>query len=160
MTIKILCVGSIKEDYLKQGINDYLKRLQPFYKTEIIQVKEESEPKNLSEGLITKIKQQEYQRMIAKINPNQSYIVGMFIDGKQYDSISLAQQLNKWEMSNKSDLVLLIGGSNGLAEEWEKLCHEKVSFSKLTFPHQLMRLILLEQIYRCCKINHHQKYHK
>ena len=160
MTIKILCVGNIKEEYLKKAIDDYAKRIQPFNKLEIIEVKEESEPKNMSDGLIDKIKHTEYERMISKIQVDQSYIVGMFIQGKQYDSVEFSQKLEKWQASGKSNLVILIGGSNGLDDKWLELCHEKISFSKMTFPHQLMRLILLEQIYRGFKIMKNQKYHK
>ena len=160
MTIKILCVGSIKEDYLKKAIDDYSKRIQPFNKLEIIEVKEESEPKNISDSLIHKIKAVEHERMISKIDLSQSYIVGLFIDGKQFDSVSFSQKIQSWQATGKTNLIFVIGGSNGLDDKWLQLCHEKMSFSKMTFPHQLMRVILLEQIYRGFKIMKNQKYHK
>ncbi|GAA5414768.1 23S rRNA (pseudouridine(1915)-N(3))-methyltransferase RlmH [Ureaplasma ceti] len=160
MTIKIACVGNIKEDYLKKAIADYSKRIQQFFKLEIIELKEEPEPKNLSQGAIDKIKDKEYKRFVEKIDFSSSYTIGLFIDGKQYESVEFAHKLDKWIGSSKVNLVFVIGGSNGLDDRFYQLCDEKISFSKMTFPHQLMRVILLEQIYRGFKILNNQKYHK
>lgn len=160
MTIKLACVGTIKEDYLKKAIDDYVKRINNFAKLEIVEIKEEPEPKNLSSGDILKIKEKEFLKFKEKINFEQSYVVGLFIDAKQYSSEELASNLDKWMATSKQQLVFVIGGSNGLDDSFLNLCNQKISFSKLTFPHQLMRLILLEQIYRSFKILNNQKYHK
>ncbi|NLL44088.1 MAG: 23S rRNA (pseudouridine(1915)-N(3))-methyltransferase RlmH [Mollicutes bacterium] len=150
--IKIICVGKIKENYLKEAINDYLKRLSKYTKIEIIEIEEQ----NNKTSEISLLKEKE---IINKHLSDKDYIVCLDIDGKQVSSIELAKNLEKW-LVDKPNIIFIIGSSNGLHKDLKKQCHFRLSFSKLTFPHQLFRLILLEQIYRAFKINKNETYHK
>lgn len=148
--IKIICVGKIKEKFYKEAIEEYQKRLTKYTKIEIIEVKDEA---NTEKAL--KI---EGERILSKINQN-DYIITLDINGKPLTSLELASTLDKWLMQ-KSTIVFIIGGSYGLSTEVKKRSNYSLSFSNLTFPHQLFRVILLEQIYRSFKINFNESYHK
>ncbi len=144
--IKILCVGKIKEDYLEKLIFDYKKRIGKYIKIEIIELKDNVNYEKEIDNLVKYIKKSDYN-------------IGLDLKGQMYDSVEFAEKLDKTLPFN-SNITFIIGGSLGLNEAVRSLCDELICFSKMTFPHGLFRGILLEQIYRACKINNHQVYHK
>lgn len=144
--IKIICVGKIKEEYLKNLINDYKNRINKYHKFEIIELKDNEDIKKETEEFL-------------KVINSCDYNIAMCIEGKNYNSIELAKHIDSLFIKN-SNINFIIGGSNGLSEEVINKCQEKISFSSLTFPHGLFRGILLEQIYRAFKINNNERYHK
>ena len=150
--IKIITVGSIKEKYLKDAIEEYSKRIRRYTNLEIIEVKDE--------GLVEKEKALKLeQEKIEKHINNKDYIITLEIEGKEYTSEELAKQLDNIFINN-STITFIIGGSYGLSDEIKKQANIHLSFSKMTFPHQLFRVLLLEQIYRAYKINNNENYHK
>lgn len=159
MNISIVTVGKLKEKYLKQGIEEYLKRLGSYAKVEVIEVPDEKAPEELSETEMIQVKQKEGERILAKIGLD-TYVIALAINGKLKSSEELADTLDKLATYGKSKIAFVIGGSLGLSEEVLKRSDEQLSFSKMTFPHQLMRLILVEQIYRAYRINRGEPYHK
>ena len=159
MHITIIAIGKLKEKYLRDGINEYLKRLQSYAKVEIIELADEKEPYNASTAEEKQIKIKEGERIKAKIKPD-SYLIALAIEGKQFTSPALAQKIDSLSSAGNSHLTFIIGGSLGLSDEILKSADLLLSFSELTFPHQLMRLILLEQIYRSFRIIKGQPYHK
>lgn len=159
MNISIITVGKLKEKYLRQGIEEYLKRLSAYAKVEIMEVADEKAPEELSELEMVQVKQKEGERILAKISPD-TYVVALAIQGKLKSSEELADRLDKLATYGKSKIAFVIGGSLGLSEEVLRRSDEQLSFSKMTFPHQLMRLILVEQIYRAFRINRGEPYHK
>lgn len=159
MNISIVTVGKLKEKYLKQGIEEYLKRLTSYAKVEIIEVADEKAPEELSELEMEQVKQKEGERILAKIS-HDAHVIALAINGKMQSSEELADSLDKLATYGKSKLAFVIGGSLGLSDEVLKRANEQLSFSKMTFPHQLMRLILVEQIYRAFRINRGEPYHK
>ncbi|OEF97350.1 23S rRNA (pseudouridine(1915)-N(3))-methyltransferase RlmH [Desulfuribacillus alkaliarsenatis] len=159
MQITIVVVGKLKEKYLKQGIDEYMKRLSSYAKVQIIEVADEKAPENLSEAGEVQVKDKEGQRILGNIKPD-SHCIALAIEGKQQSSEALAANLDKLATYGKSHITLVIGGSLGLSDDVLKRADEKLSFSKMTLPHQLMRLILLEQVYRAFRINKGEPYHK
>ena len=159
MNISIVTVGKLKEKYLKQGIEEYTKRLSSYAKIDIIQLADEKAPEHLSETDMLIVKQKEGERILAKISPD-THVIALAIEGSMKSSEQLAENLDRLATYGKSKVAFVIGGSLGLSEEVMKRANETLSFSKMTFPHQLMRVILLEQIYRVCKINRNEPYHK
>ncbi|MED3625125.1 23S rRNA (pseudouridine(1915)-N(3))-methyltransferase RlmH [Neobacillus thermocopriae] len=159
MNISIITVGKLKEKYLRQGIEEYLKRLSSYAKVEIVEVADEKAPEELSDLEIKQVKQKEGERILAKISPD-SHVIALAIQGKMQSSEELAETLDKLATYGKSKITFVIGGSLGLSDEVIKRSNEQLSFSKMTFPHQLMRLILVEQIYRAFRINRNEPYHK
>lgn len=159
MNISIVTVGKLKEKYLKMGIDEYLKRLNSYAKVEVIEVADEKAPEELSESEILQVKQKEGERILAKISQD-TYVIALAINGKMQSSEELADTLDKLATYGKSKIAFIIGGSLGLSEEVLKRANEHLSFSKMTFPHQLMKLILVEQIYRAFRINRGEPYHK
>ena len=159
MHITIIAIGKLKEKYLRDGINEYLKRLQSYAKVEIIELADEKEPYNASAAEEEQIKIKEGERIKAKLKPD-SYVIALAIEGKQFTSPALAQKIDSLASSGNSHLTFVIGGSLGLSDEILKNADLLLSFSELTFPHQLMRLILLEQIYRSFRIIKGEPYHK
>ena len=159
MRINIVCVGKIKEKYLKLGIDEFKKRLSKYCKLEIIELEEEKAPENLSDKEMLIIKEKEGKKILSKIKDN-SYVIALAIDGKNLSSEELAQTINKLGVRGVSNITFVIGGSLGLSDEVLSRADYKLSFSKMTFPHQLMRLILLEQVYRAYRINNGEPYHK
>lgn len=143
---KILCVGKIKESYLDDLINDYKKRIGKYIKIEIIELKDDVNYDKEISNLIKNIKTSDYN-------------IGLDLKGKMYSSVEFADKIDKILPQN-SNITFIIGGSLGLNDEVRSLCDELISFSQMTFPHGLFRGILLEQIYRACKINNHEMYHK
>lgn len=159
MNIQIITVGKLKEKYLKQGISEYQKRLSAYAKVEIIEVADEKAPEQLSETEMEQVKDAEGERILAKIGPD-VHVIALAIEGKQQTSEQLAKNLDQLATYGKSKIAFIIGGSLGLSQNVLKRSNAQLSFSKMTFPHQLMRLILLEQIYRAFRINKGEPYHK
>ena len=145
MRINIVCVGKIKEKYLKLGIDEFKKRLSKYCKLEIIELEDEKAPENLSDKEMLMIKEKEGKKILSKIKDN-SYVIALAIDGKNLSSEELAETINKLGVRGVSNITFVIGGSLGLSDEVLSRADYKLSFSKMTFPHQLMRLILLEQV--------------
>lgn len=157
--ISIVSVGKIKEKYIKLGIDEFSKRLSKYCKLEIIEVSDEKAPENLSNKEIMMIKNKEGFSILSKIKDG-AYIIALDIQGRSISSEDLADNLERLGIMGKSQLYFVIGGSLGLSDEVLSRADMKLSFSKMTFPHQLMRLILLEQVYRAFRINSGQPYHK
>ena len=159
MKITILTVGKIKEKYLRDAIAEYSKRLSRYAKLEIIEVADEKTPDNASETVETNIKNKEAERLLKYIRDD-AYLITLEIKGKQLTSEELAQKIDTLGVQGTSHIIFVIGGSLGLGEEVLKRSNYALSFSKMTFPHQLMRVILLEQIYRSYRIIQNEPYHK
>lgn len=159
MNISIVSIGKLKEKYLKQGIDEYLKRLAPYAKIEIIELSDEKAPENLSDSEMVQVKQKEGERILSKICQD-VHVIALAINGKQRSSEELAKDLDSLATYGKSKVAFVIGGSLGLSDEVMKRANATLSFSKMTFPHQLMRLVLVEQIYRAFRINRGEPYHK
>jgi 23S rRNA (pseudouridine1915-N3)-methyltransferase len=157
--VKIICVGRLKEKYLVAGIAEYLKRLQAYCKVEVYEVSDESIPDNCSLANEMIIKSKEGKKILDKIKQD-DYVVLLDVAGKEIDSIMLAKQMENCMISGKSTIDFVIGGSLGHGQEIIERANFRLSFSKMTFPHQLMRLILVEQIYRAFKIMKNESYHK
>ena len=157
--IDIVCVGKIKEGFYRDAIHEYAKRLSRYAKLEIREAEDEKTPDRASEKEEEQIKKREGEKILKLIKDN-SYVIALAIDGAAYDSPSLASHLQKLVNSGSGRLTFVIGGSLGLSREVLSRADEKLSFSDLTFPHQLMRVILLEQIYRCFRIVNGEPYHK
>ncbi|MFT8318074.1 MAG: 23S rRNA (pseudouridine(1915)-N(3))-methyltransferase RlmH [Sporolactobacillus sp.] len=159
MNITILTVGKLKEKYLKQGIDEYIKRLQPYVKVANIEVPDEKAPETLSAAEIEQVKNAEGERLLKKL-PDSTYAIALSIPGKQMTSEALADKIDALATYGQSHIAFIIGGSNGLSKDVLLRADFQLSFSKFTFPHQLMRLILVEQIYRAFKIMKNEPYHK
>lgn len=153
MEINLICVGKIKEHYFVSGIEEYLKRMKPLANIRILEIKEFHHldyDRNLKEEAI----------LMLEILPKDAHIVTLEIEGKQKSSVELAELIENHYTYQSKPLYFIIGSSHGLDDEIKKRSHLALSFSKMTFPHQLMRLLFLEQIYRSLTIIHNQKYHK
>ncbi|MCD5407142.1 MAG: 23S rRNA (pseudouridine(1915)-N(3))-methyltransferase RlmH [Desulfotomaculum sp.] len=159
MQITIIAAGKLKENYLRQGVQEYLKRLQPFAKLKIIEVADEFHSEKLSDIAAEQVRQREAKRISKHLKPD-AFLIALDITGKMYNSEEMADYFQKLMLTGKSNITLLIGGSLGISSELLRRSQLRISFSKLTFPHQLMRLILLEQIYRVFKIFKGEPYHK
>ncbi len=159
MKITILTVGKIKEKYLRDAISEYTKRLSKYCKLEIIEVADEKTPDNASETVEDAIRQKEGERLLKQI-PDEAFVVTLEIAGKMLDSVEFSEKIEQLGIQGKSHLCFVIGGSIGLSKEVLRRSDFAVSFSKMTFPHQLMRVILLEQIYRAYRIMMKEPYHK
>ena len=149
--IKIICIGKIKEEYLKEAILEYTKRLSKYTKLEIIELPDKDYD-------IKKTLEVERDSILNKLNIS-DYNILLDIEGNTYNSIEFSKELDKIRNQN-SNITFIIGGSNGVHDDIKKLVNERISFSKLTFPHQLFRVMLLEQIYRSFKILNNEEYHK
>jgi len=159
VNISIISVGKLKEKYLRLGIEEYLKRLSAYAKVEMIEVADEKAPEELSDLQMLQVKQKEGERILSKINTD-THVIALAIQGKLQSSEELADTIDKLATYGKSKIAFVIGGSLGLSEEVIKRSNDQLSFSRMTFPHQLMRLILVEQIYRAFRINRNEPYHK
>ncbi|MDO4518922.1 MAG: 23S rRNA (pseudouridine(1915)-N(3))-methyltransferase RlmH [Eubacteriales bacterium] len=159
MEIRILSVGKIKEKYLNAGIDEYAKRLSRYCKLSFVQVPDEKTPDHASDALNAQIKQTEGVRLLKHIKES-DYVIALAIDGKMPDSVELSKKIENLGIAGESTIDFVIGGSLGLCEEVLNRADEKISFSKMTFPHQLMQMILLEQIYRSFRIMKNEPYHK
>lgn len=159
MRITILCVGRLKEGYWKAAIEEYSKRLSRYCRLELIEVADEKTPDGAGPAIEEEIRKKEAERLQKQLKED-AYVITLEILGRQYDSVSFAQKLEQLGIQGKSHIVFVIGGSLGLHSSICQRADEKLSFSEMTFPHQLMRVILLEQIYRGYRIMNHEPYHK
>lgn len=159
MNITIATVGKVKDKYLKMGIDEFVKRLKPYAKITIVEVADERAPESLSEADMEIVKKKEADRILAKIGAN-DYVIALAIEGKMKTSEQLATDIDSLMTYGRSKVSFVIGGSLGLHDSIYKRADELLSFSKMTFPHQLMKLILLEQVYRAFRIMKNEPYHK
>lgn len=158
MNITIICVGKLKEKYLKDAIAEYSKRLYRFASFEIIEIPDKKIPDNAGEKIELQILEKEGEAILSKIK-NNSYVIAMCVEGKLISSEELAEEIKKSAMRNPN-ITFVIGGSLGLSDAVKKRADIRVSFGRITLPHQLMRVVLSEQIYRAFKINANETYHK
>ena len=158
MKITLVTAGKIKEKYLTAGINEFLKRLGPFANVKIVEINEEKMKDNPSEAEKQQTLQQEGQRLLRQV-PEGSYLFVLDVYGQQLSSEKLAAKLDSLPLHGRSNITFLIGGAFGLSEEVRQAADFRLSFSPMTFTHQMIRLLLVEQIYRCFKINRGEKYH-
>lgn len=159
MNIRILSVGKMKEKYLRDGIAEYSKRLGRYCKLSFSQVSDEKTPDGASQAQEEAIRKTEGERLLKQIKDS-DYVIALALDGKMMDSPTLASHLEKLTVQGNSTIDFVIGGSLGLSDEVLRRADEKLCFSLMTFPHQLMQVILLEQIYRSYRIINHEPYHK
>ena len=159
MKITVLCVGKIKEKFFADAIKEYSKRLSRYCKLEIVEVADEKTPDGASDLVVSQNKDKEAERM-EKYLPDSAYVIALAIEGKKLTSEKLAEKIDTLGITGTSHLVFLIGGSLGMSDRLLKRADYLLSFSDMTFPHQLMRVILLEQIYRSYRIIHGEPYHK
>ena len=159
MKITILCVGKVKEKFYRMAIDEYVKRLGRYCKLKIIEVSDEKTPDNASEHEESLIKDKEGERILKNIR-REATVIALAIEGKMLSSEQLAGKISQLGISGESHIQFIIGGSLGLSEKVLKEADLLLSFSKMTFPHQLMRVILLEQIYRSYRIIQGEPYHK
>lgn len=159
MNIHIISVGKVKEKYLKLGIAEFEKRLQSYCKLTFSEVTDEQAPENLSEKDLQLVKQKEGEKILAKVKQDH-YVIALDIEGVSWSSEGFAKEIERLSFQGKNQITFIIGGSNGLSEAVLRRADQKLSFSKMTFPHQLMKLILLEQVYRGFKILRGEPYHK
>ena len=159
MEIRILSVGKIKEKYLNAGIAEYAKRLSRYCKLTFCQVADEKTPDRASDALNEQIKDTEGQRLLKHIR-EQDYVIALAIDGNMLDSVELSRKIGQLGVEGRSSIAFVIGGSLGLSDAVLQRAEYRLSFSRMTFPHQLMQMILLEQIYRGFRILNNEPYHK
>lgn len=157
--VTVIAVGKLKEKYLRDACDEYLKRLGAFSKVNIVEINEERSSDNPSNAEIESVKQKEGERIISKI-PKGSYVIPMCIEGTQLTSEDFSKKLEDVSIAGFGEVTFIIGGSFGLSDEVKALGKLKLSFGRLTLPHQLMRVVLLEQIYRAFSISNNSKYHK
>lgn len=156
--INVICVGKIKESFFRDGILEYSKRLSRFCNLNIIELLDEKIPEKTNEKIESSIKEKEGLNILSHIKKD-SYVIGLDLGGRELDSISFSNKLENITQNN-SNITFIIGGSLGLSKEVLNSCNELICFSKMTFPHQLIRIFLLEQIYRAFKISNNETYHK
>lgn len=159
MKITLVTVGKIKEKYFTMAIDEYSKRLSRYVKLDIVEVPDEKTPDGASETEEENIRIKEGEKILKNVKDD-SYVVTLEIEGKMLDSVELSEKINQIGVSGKGHITFIIGGSLGLSKEVKNRADFKLSFSKMTFPHQLMRVVLLEQIYRSYRILNNEPYHK
>ena len=159
MKITILCVRKVKEKFYQDAIKEFQKRMSRYCKLDIVEVADEKTQEQSSDLEIQIIKDKEGERLLKHIKED-AYIICLAIDGKQLDSVELSEKMNQLFVTGNSHICFVIGGSLGISDNVLKRANYKLSFSKMTFPHQLMRVILLEQIYRSFRIMNNEPYHK
>lgn len=159
MKITLIAVGKVKEKFYTEAVAEYGKRLSRYCKLEIVQVADEKTPDRAGALLERQIKDKEGERVLAKI-PDGAYVAALAIEGEMLDSEELAEKINRLGIGGQSQIVFVIGGSLGLSEAVLRRADYRLSFSRMTFPHQLMRVILLEQVYRSYRIINGEPYHK
>ncbi len=158
-SVKIICVGRLKDAFFRDASDEYMKRLKSFCKAEIIEIPAANLPDDPNESQISAALEKEGDAILKKISPSET-VVAMCVEGKLFSSEDVAQCLRSASMSGNGDIVFIIGGSYGIAEKVKRKADIRMSASKMTFPHRLFRVMLLEQIYRGYKINQGSKYHK
>ncbi|MCH5171418.1 MAG: 23S rRNA (pseudouridine(1915)-N(3))-methyltransferase RlmH [Erysipelotrichales bacterium] len=160
MKIKLMTIGKIKETFYQDAIKEYAKRLKAYCELEFVEVNDEAISKNSNASLDNMIKEKEGERLLSKIKDNEYVILLDFKDSKEYDSVEFAKHLDTLMTNGKSSITFVIGGSLGLGENIRKRGNEKILLSKMTFTHQMTKVIILEQIYRAFKILNNETYHK
>lgn len=158
LTITVVCVGKIKEKFFKDAIDEYSKRLSKYCKLDILELPDEKIPDKINDSIVNEVKEKECKNIINHLK-NDSYIIALDLKGKEFSSEELSNKLEQISMQN-SKITFIIGGSLGLTDKLLNMCDEKICFSKMTFPHQLIRIFLLEQVYRAFKISNGESYHK
>lgn len=158
LTIQIICVGKLKETYLQSAIDEYSKRLSRYCKLDILELPDEKIPEKLNSNLSNEIKTKECDNIIRHIKKD-SYVFALDLKGKQFTSEGFSFEIEKISMIS-SHITFIIGGSLGLTNELLNICHQKICFSKMTFPHPLIRVFLLEQVFRAFKISNGETYHR
>lgn len=159
MPVTVLCVGRLRERYYADAADEYLKRLKRLMPVTVIELPDEPEPAQPGDKLCEAVMRREGERILARIAP-QDYVIALCIDGRQLASPALAQKLESLFTRGKSHIVFVIGGSLGLHPDVQRRADERISMSEMTFPHQLARVMLLEQLFRAAKINAGERYHK
>lgn len=159
MKITVLTVGKVKEKFYRDALAEYEKRLGRYCKLSIVEVEDEKTEENVSDNQIELVKEKEGKRLLRHL-PQDAWRIALAIDGKKLDSVAFSQKIEKLGVNGKSHIAFIIGGSLGLHDDVLSAADEKISFSDMTFPHQLMRVILLEQIYRGYRIANNEPYHK
>ena len=159
MNISVICVGKLKEKYWTDAIAEYSKRLKRFCSFDIIELKESRLPDKAGPAEEQQVKESEGEEILKKIKDNM-YVIALEVQGKKLSSEKLAEKMEKLTLQGHSNIAFVIGGSLGLSQAVSRRADFSLSFSDMTFPHQMMRVILLEQIYRSFKINHNETYHK
>lgn len=159
MNITLITVGKIKEKFYRDAVEEFVKRLGRYCKIKIVEVADENTPNNAPEAIEEQIKNKEGERILKYISDSM-HVIALAIEGKECSSVKFAERLERLGVEGNSDICFVIGGSLGLSKDVYKRADELLSFSPMTFPHQLMRVILLEQIYRCFRIIHNEPYHK
>ena len=157
-TIQIICVGKLKETYLKEAILEYSKRLSKYIKLDILELPDEKIPDKINNNIMDLVKSKECNNILNHLKKD-SYIIALDLKGKQFSSEEFSKNLEEISMEN-SHITFIIGGSLGLTDELLNKCNQKICFSKMTFPHQLIRVFLLEQIFRAFKISNGETYHR
>lgn len=157
--INIVCIGKLKEKYMHEAIAEYSKRLSKYCHFNIIELPDEKVPDNLNDSLASIIKAKEAEKIISHIEKN-SYVVTLDLKGKQYTSEEFSKKISDISLNSSSNITFIIGGTLGLSDDVLKCSNELICFSKMTFPHQLIRLFLVEQIFRAFKISHNETYHR
>lgn len=156
--INIVCIGKLKEKYLKDAIDEYSKRLSKYCNLNIIELLDEKIPNSNSDKLLYEIKSKECEKIASHIKKD-SYLIALDLSGKQYSSEEFSKKIDNISL-NYSNITIIIGGSLGMTEQFLNTVNEKICFSKMTFPHQLIRVFLLEQLFRAFKISNNETYHK
>ena len=159
MKLRILCVGKLKERFYTEAVNEFKKRLSRYAEVEIVELADEKAPEKLSAAELALVKQAECRRILEKIQDGET-VIALDIGGKQLSSPELAEKLSAYMLEGRSRIALVIGGSNGLTDEVLSRADFRLSFSKLTFSHQIFRIMLMEQLYRAFKIINNEPYHK
>lgn len=157
--INVICVGKLKEKYLQDALSEYSKRLSKYCSLTITELPDEKLPDKLNSSLIEMIKEKESNNIISHIEKN-SYVISLDLKGKQYSSEEFSTKINNISLNISSNVTFVIGGTLGLSEKVLKCSNELICFSKMTFPHQLIRIFLLEQIFRAFKISNNETYHR
>lgn len=158
LNISIICIGKIKENYLKDAINEYSKRLSKFCNLKITELQDEKLPTKINGSIINEIKNKECDKIIDAIKKD-SYVICLDLKGKEYSSEDFSRIIENIALNFNSSITFIIGGTLGLNEKVLSLASEKICFSKMTFPHQLIRVFLLEQLFRAFKISNNETYH-
>lgn len=158
LTIQIICVGKLKETYLKEAILEYSKRLSKYIKLDILELPDEKIPDKINNNIMDLVKTKECNNILNHLKKD-SYIIALDLKGKQFSSEEFSKNLEEISMEN-SHITFIIGGSLGLTDELLNKCNQKICFSKMTFPHQLIRVFLLEQLFRAFKIQNNETYHR
>lgn len=157
--INIICIGKIKENFFKDALQEYNKRLSKYCNLKILELPDEKVPLKINDKITSSIKKKESNNIISNL-PKDSYIICLDLKGKQYSSEEFASHINDISINIKSNITFIIGGTLGISSELLNICDEKICFSKMTFPHQLIRVFLLEQLFRSFKILNGETYHR